>query len=248
MRTTIFRIIAAIGVGWAIVGLLSLASELRFLVDGLSWVVNCSPSVKMTLLAVGRHISAAVFGYREFFVGLFRLLHLPVLPHNWFDVAGIMTTAIGRGLWFSHRAWRIAGSLDERQAAQVERELRELNREETDERRYHIDALSGMGEIYAHGYESFEKQISRYAVIALAMRIQAFKQVLLDVFKTGFPLQKLFDRFELGEHRYPGYPRYQAVTKRIHLAIICDVIYGGLAAVGLSALFGIEYIYRTLAT
>jgi hypothetical protein len=248
MRTTIFRIIAVIGLCWAIVGLLSLASDLRFLVDGLSWVVNCAPSVKMTLLGVGKRISAVVFGYREFFVGLFHLLHLPVLPHNWFDVAGIMTAAIGRGLWFSHHAWRIAGSLDEGQAAQVERELRELSLEETDQRRYHIDALSGMGEIYTHGYESFEKQIRRYTVIALAMRVQAFKKVLLDVFKTGFPLQKLFDRFELGGHGHPGYPRYHAVTKRIHLAIICDVIYGGLAAGGLSALFGIEYIYRTLAT
>jgi hypothetical protein len=248
MRTTIFRIIAVIGVCWAVFGLLSLASELRFLVDGLSWAVNCVPSVKMILLAIGKRVSAAVFSYQEFSVGLFRLMHLPVLPHNWFDVAGIMTAAIGRGLWFSHRAWRIAGSLDEGQAAEVERELRELNREETDRRRYHIDALSGMGEIYTRGYESFEKQIRRYAIIALALHIQAFKQVLLDVFKTGFPLQKLFDRFELGGHRYPSYPKYHAVTKRIHLAIICDVIYGGLAAVALSALFGIEYIYRTVAT
>jgi hypothetical protein len=247
MRTTIFRIVAAIGICWAILALLSLASELRFLVDGLSWAVNFTPPVKMALLTIGKRLTAVVLGYREFLMGLFRLLHLPVLPHNWYDVAGIMTTAVGRGLWMSHRTWRIAGTLDEMQAAQVEQELRDLNREETDERRYQIDALSGMGEIYTHGYECFEKQIRRYLIISLAMRIQAFKQVLLDVFKMGFPLQRLFDRFELGGHRHQDYPRHYGVTKRIRLAIICDVIYGGVAAAGLSVLFAIDYIYRSLA-
>ena len=248
MRTTIFRIVAVIGLCWAILALLSLVSELRFLVDGLSWAVNFTPPVKTALLATGKWLTAAVVGYREFFIGLFRVLHLPVLPHHWYDVAGIMATAVGRGLWLSHRTWRIAGMLDETQAAQVEEELRELNRAETDKRRYQIDALSGMGDIYTHGYECFEKQIRRYVIIALAMHIQAFKQVLLDVFKMSFPLQRLLDRFELGGHLHQGYPRYHSVTKRIHLAIICDVIYGGVAAAGLSVLFAIEYIYRALAT
>jgi hypothetical protein len=248
MRTTIFRIVAVIGLCWATLALLSLASELRFLVDGLSWAVSFAPSVKMALLTVGKRLTAVLVGYREFVTGLSRLLHLPVMPHHWYDVAGIMTVAVGRGLWLSHRTWRIATMLDEVQAAQVEEELRELGREETDKRRYQVDALSGMGEIYTHGYECFEKQIRRYPIIALAMRIGAFKQVLLDVFKMGFPLQRLFDRFELGGHWHQDYPRHYSLTKRIRLAIICDVIYGGLAAAGLSVLFAIEYIYRVLAT
>jgi hypothetical protein len=242
------RIVAVVGLCWAILALLSLASELRFLADGLTWAVNLMPSVKMALLTIGKRLTAVVLGYREFLTGLSRLLHLPMLPHNWYDIAGIMTTAVGRGLWLSHRAWRIAGMLDEMQAAQVEEELRELNREETDKRRFQVDALSSMGEIYTHGYECFERQIRRYLIIALAMRIRAFKQVLLDVFKMGFPLQRLFDRFELGGHWHQDYPRYHSVTKRIHLAIICDMIYGGVAAAGLSILFAIEYIYRALAT
>jgi hypothetical protein len=245
---TIFRIVAVIGLCWAILALLSLASELRFLVDGLSWAVSLTPSVKVALLTIGKRLAAVVLNYREFLTGLSRLLHLPVLPHNWYDVAGIMATAVGRGLWLSHRAWRIAGMLDEMQAAQVEEELRELNREETDKRRYQIDALSSMGEIYTYGYERFEKQIRRYPIIALAMRIRGVKQVLMDVFKMGFPLQRLFDRFELGGHWHQDYPRYHSVTKRIRFAIICDVIYGGVAAAGLSVLFAIDCIYRALAT
>jgi hypothetical protein len=247
MRTAIFRIVAAIGLCWAILALLSLTSELRFLADGLSWAVSFTPSVKAALLAIGRGLTAAVLDYRGFLSSLSRLLHLPVLPHNWYDVAGVMTAAVGRGLWLSHRAWRIAGTLDETQAAQVEEELRELNREETDKRRYQIDALSSMGEIYTNGYERFEKQICRYLIIALAMRMWGVKQILLDVFKMGFPLQRLFDRFELGGHWHQDYPRYHGVTKRIRLAIICDVIYGGVAAAGLSVLFAIDYIYRALA-
>jgi hypothetical protein len=248
MRTIIFRIVAVIGLCWVILALLSLASELRFLVDGLSWAVNFTLSVKMTLLTIGKRLTAVVLVYREFLTGLSRLLHLPVLPHSWYDIAGIMTIAVGRGLWLSHRAWRIASMLDEKQAAQVEEELRELNREEIDKRRYQMDALSSMGEIYTHGYERFEKQISRYPIIALAMRMQVFKQALVDVFKMAFPLQRLFDRFELGGHWHQDYPRYRSITKRIRLAIICDVIYGGVAAAGLSALFAIDCIYRALAT
>jgi hypothetical protein len=247
MRTTIFRIVAIIGLCWAILALLSLASELRFLVDGLSWAVSFTPSVKAALLPIGRRLTVVVLDYRDFLMSLFRLLHLPVLPHSWYDVAGVMTAAVGRGLWLSHRAWRIAGTLDEMQAAQVEAELRELNREETDNGRYQLDALSSMGEIYTNGYERFEKQIRRYLIIALAMRIWGVKQVLLDVFKMGFPLQRLFDRFELGGHWHQDYPRYHGVTKRIRLALICDVIYGGVAAAGLSVLFAIDYIYRALA-
>jgi hypothetical protein len=248
MRTTIFWIVAVIGLCWATLALLSLASDLRFLVDGLGWAVNFTPSLKVGLLAIGKRITAAVLGYREFLMGWSRLLHLPALPHNWYDVAGIMTTAAGRGLWLSHRAWRIAGTLDEMQAAQVEEELRVLNGEVIDKRRYQIDALSSMGEIYTQGYERFEKQIRRYLIIALAMRVQAFKQVLLDVFKMGFPLQRLFDRFELGGHWHQDYPGSRSVTKRIRLAIICDVIYGGVAAAVLSVLFAIDCIYRALAT
>jgi hypothetical protein len=247
MRTSIFQIAGVIGLCWAILALLSLASDLRFLVDGFSWAASFTPSVKVALLAVGKWLTGVVLTYREFLTGLSRPLHLPVLPHNWYDVAGIMTSAVGRGLWLSHRAWRIAGTLDEMQAAQVEEELRELNREETDKRRYQIDALSSMGEIYTHGYERFEKQIRRYLIIALAMHIRGFKQVLQDVFKMGFPLQRLFDRFELGVHCHQDYPRYNSVTKRIRLAIICDVIYGGVAAAGLSVLFAIDCIYRALA-
>jgi hypothetical protein len=248
MRTIIFRIVAVIGLCWAILALISLASELRFLVDGLNWAVSFSPSVKAALLTIGKRLTTVVLSYREFLIGFSRVLHLPVPPHNWYDVAGIMTTAVGRGLWLSHRTWRIAGMLDEMQAAQVEEELRELTREETDERRYQIDALSSMGEIYTYGYERFEKQIRRYLIIALAMHIRGFEQVLQDVFKTSFPLQRLFDRFELGGHRNQDYPRYHSVTKRIRLAIICDVIYGGFAAAGLSVLFAIDCIYRALAT
>jgi hypothetical protein len=247
MRTTISRIVAVIGLCWAILALLSLASELRFLVDGLTWAANFTPPIKMAVFAIGKRLTAVVLGYREFLMGLSRLLHLPVLPHNWYDVAGIMTTAVGRGLWLSHRAWRIAGMLDEKQAAQVEEDLRELNREQTDKRRYQIDALSSVGDIYTHGYECFEKQIRHYLIIALAMRIQAFKQVLLEVFKMGFPLQRLFDRFEVGGH-WPQDSKYHSVRKRIRLAIICDVIYGGVAAAGLWVLFAIDSIYRALAT
>jgi hypothetical protein len=107
MRSTIFRIIAIVAFCWAIFGLLSLLSELRFLVDALDWSIShVSISFKAILLEIGKRISEAVSGYREFVRMIARLLHLPYLPSWVYEVVAVITLSIGRGLWPGERADR----------------------------------------------------------------------------------------------------------------------------------------------
>jgi hypothetical protein len=99
MRRTIFHIIAAIGFCWALFGLVSLLSDLKFLVDGLGWAINHDFSLRALLLEVGRRISAVISSYREFLINLAYSFHLPVFPHYVYDIAGIVGLSAGRGYW-----------------------------------------------------------------------------------------------------------------------------------------------------
>jgi hypothetical protein len=96
-----------VGIGlfcWAVFGLLSLLSELKFLVEAVHWSVgHVSISFKDILLEIGKRISQAVSGYREFVRSVARLLHLPHLSSFLYDVIGVVTFS-GLGYRLGRRA------------------------------------------------------------------------------------------------------------------------------------------------
>jgi hypothetical protein len=98
---SIFNTIIAVGAFcWAVFALLSLLSDLKFLVDAMDWFLgHFSVSFKDILLVIGKRISEAVSGYRELVRGLARLLHLPPIPSVVSDAAGIVLFSISRGSW-----------------------------------------------------------------------------------------------------------------------------------------------------
>ena len=105
MRSAIFRIIAAVAFCWAIFGLLSLLSELKFVIDALDWSIShVSISFKAVLLEIGKRVPPAISGYRELVRILVRLLHLPPLPSFAYDFFGVATYSVGRGYWSYQRA------------------------------------------------------------------------------------------------------------------------------------------------
>jgi hypothetical protein len=117
MRSAIFRVIAVVAFCWAIFGLLSLLSELKFLIDGLDWSIShVSISYKAVLLEVGRRVPQTVSGYHELVRLLAGLLHLPHLPSFVYDVFSVVAFSVGRGFWLYQRSkerrWvRIRGPL-----------------------------------------------------------------------------------------------------------------------------------------
>jgi hypothetical protein len=89
---------------WAAFGLVSLLSELKFLIDGLDWSIShWAISYKDVLLKLGKLVSRAVSGYREFVRSTARLLHLPHLPSYLYDVIGVAALSIGCGYWLGRR-------------------------------------------------------------------------------------------------------------------------------------------------
>lgn len=105
MRSAIFRVIAVVAFCWAIFGLLSLLSELKFVIDGLDWAIShLSISSKAFLLEIGKLIPQAVSGYRELVRALVRVLHLPHLPSFVYDFVGVAVFSVGRGYWSYQRA------------------------------------------------------------------------------------------------------------------------------------------------
>jgi hypothetical protein len=115
MRPTIFRIVAVAGFCWAVFGLLSLLSELKFLIDALNWSVgHVSISLKDILHGLAKWISAVVLGYRDLVRSFFsRVFHIPHLPAVVYDVISITVFSFGRGFWFgllaakqSEAAWK----------------------------------------------------------------------------------------------------------------------------------------------
>jgi hypothetical protein len=103
MRSPI-RIIAVVLFCWAVFGLLSLLSDLKFFVDGVDLsIAHVSILVRDFLLTIGKWISEAVSGYRELVRGLARLLHLPRLPPVLYDVVGVLSFSIGCGFWLGRR-------------------------------------------------------------------------------------------------------------------------------------------------
>lgn len=104
MRSAIFRIIAVVAFCWFIFGLLSLLSELKFVIDGLDWSIShVSISSRSVLLEIGKRVPHVISGYRELVRALARLLHLPHLPSFVYDFSGVAAFSVGRGFWLYQR-------------------------------------------------------------------------------------------------------------------------------------------------
>jgi len=93
---------------WGVCSAFSIFSELKFLVDGWSRLVDQAPiSIHTTLLLVGKWAAALVEDYRAFVHGLVEILHLPRLPQFVYDAIGLVTLSIGRG---SQLGWKAASN------------------------------------------------------------------------------------------------------------------------------------------
>lgn len=185
MRSAIFRVIAAVAFCWAIFGLLSLLSELKFVIDGVGWLVSHFPiSLKPVLLGIGKRVPQAISGYRELVLALARLLHLPHLPSFLFDSVGVVAFSVGRGFWSYQRA-------REKLKIRVFSPLLRLT----------------------HTLENYVG----LRVLRWALHHTKWKDVLGTVKRFVDPV--------------------------IHFAAISSV-YGGGAAIALTALFGIDFMYR----
>jgi hypothetical protein len=104
-----------VGIGlfcWAAFGLLSLLSDLAFVIAAVDWSIgHVSISFKDIILGFGKWISDAVSGYREFVRGVARLLHVPSLPPVVYDVLGVIAFSLGRGYLLGRRALKETAEL-----------------------------------------------------------------------------------------------------------------------------------------
>jgi hypothetical protein len=104
VRSGLAAIIGIVLFCWALVSTFSLASELRFVVDGLNWSIgHWAISFKAVFLEIGRRISEVVLEYRALVHGLVQLLHLPALPHYIYDWLGVISFSVCRGYWLFRR-------------------------------------------------------------------------------------------------------------------------------------------------
>jgi hypothetical protein len=120
MLKLIRRTLAVAFIGWGVLSALSLLSDLQFLADGLSWLINHPLiSLKAESLELGKQISQLVSVYRTL-VESASVLLFPSLPHSTYDGLGLVDSSIGRALWLggqdsiSHVPAALAGMLDTR--------------------------------------------------------------------------------------------------------------------------------------
>jgi hypothetical protein len=251
MRSAIFRIFAAIGFCWLVFGTLSLLSELRFLLDGLDWSVShVSISIKDALLEIGKRISQAVSGYREFVRELVRLLHLPHLPPVMYDVLAILGFSIGRGYWLNSRHRAERNTL-------IDTEIENFlirNKLCTD------DALEKTKKVYRESVLEDMLQVAGAELLPSSPYFNLIKQRPIDSWSEMPKLienlrridrQQRLHSLARGIHRYiwkrflggePFLPK-RSLFYEIELATDC-LVYGGLVCMVLSILFGIDYVYR----
>jgi hypothetical protein len=96
---SILRIIAVVAFCWAVFGLLSLLSELKFVADALNWyVAHVSLALRDIPILIGQYISTTVLAYRDWVREAAALLRLPPDLPSWaYDAVGVVTFSIVRG-------------------------------------------------------------------------------------------------------------------------------------------------------
>jgi len=95
----LLRIIVVVAFCWAVFGLLSLLSDLKFVADAANWyVAHVSLALRDIPIFIGQYMSAAVATYREWVREVAALLHLPPDVPFWaYDALGVVAFSIGRG-------------------------------------------------------------------------------------------------------------------------------------------------------
>jgi len=195
---------------WATVSAFSIFSDLKFLVDGWTWSVDQVPiSIKAIALAIGKHVSGIVGGYREFVHGLVQMLHMPRLPQFVYDAAGVAGFSIGRGRWLVKRS--------------VDRNFK--------------DAVAGIellaGAVRGQLDEAKRKRLKR-----------ASSGGSSPILKMTWRLYEWLSARSKREWRFPWVER---LVKQANWFVATIVVYGGLVAIIIAALFGIDYLYRHFA-
>lgn len=146
------RVVAIVLFCWATVSAFSIFSELKFLIDGWTWSVGQVPiSIKAIALAIGKHVSGIVGGYREFVHGLVQVLHLPYLPQEVYDTGVVAASSMACGNWLFRRAKRKFIE------AEVRLEARRLSEQDTD----------SVYEAYVEEGERLRKRFPLFALSAI---------------------------------------------------------------------------------
>jgi hypothetical protein len=210
---------------WATVSAFSIFSELKFLIDGWTWSVDQVPiSIKAIALATGKYVSGVVGGYRELVHGLVQMLHLPKLPQLLYDAGGIAAFSIGRGV-------------------RIERRIR--------------TTIRAAFELPFVPPRVIKKDMSDRELRELDAQLERTKQILeqagenavkvADAMDRRFPLERLRRRLAILFYKpTPRDPTSEALL-RIVLFVCGAIVYGGLVAGVIAALFGIDYLYRHFA-
>jgi hypothetical protein len=208
---------------WATVSAFSIFSELKFLVDGWTWSVDQVPvTIKSVALAVGKYVSGIIGGYREFVHGLVAMLRLPRLPQLAYDTAGVVVFSVARGY-------------------QLGTAITKKYREEFGGRWAHLppdyaEALEGQAE--GNPYltaEDLRAMRRKYPVRDVARRLhEKLTEIFLVPGRYGHK-----HPYRLGDLKW--------IVWRTMQALAFVLIYGTLVAVLLSALFGIDFLYRHFA-
>jgi hypothetical protein len=198
-------IFAAVLFCWATVSAFSIFSEVKFLVDGWTWSVDQVPtSINVIALAVGKHVSGVVGGYREFVHGLAQMLHLPRLPQVVYDVAGTVAFSIAGGRWIAKRAHSSVYKIDFTRPWNIDENIRLVN-----------------------------ERLQHYP-------IKRFTDAFAIWIEWHLP-RKAEDPDEPPDLR----------NYRCSLFVANAIVYGGLVAIVIAiiitALFGIDYLYRHFA-
>jgi hypothetical protein len=209
---------------WAAVSSFSIFSELKFLVDGWTWSVDHVPiSTKAIALAIGAYVSDIVGGYREFVHGLLQMQQLPRLPQFSFDVLGVMTFSVGRGLrmlfgYIKKRLSEMNRLFGEAKAQRLGPYLLQRNREQV--RADELEKILG---------EPVTEELARKIRRALRRSEPASRLIV----RVSEPLRGLGLR---------SGPLIATCT-----LLVAVLMYIGTTALLIAALFGIDRVYRHFA-
>jgi hypothetical protein len=245
MQMTVTRFAIAVWLCWGVLAILSVLSDLKFVVDAAAWVVDQSVWFEKPLLTVGQGMVAGVTGYRDIVPALARLFGLPIPPHVVLDFLGIASLSIGRGL-------RLADIIAGRMTAPIGQASSITPEQE--------DSLS------ARLQRSWQREQFRQTLWALEPHLQRFFKDVADRYPTvamagrinGFIWRKL-----LGQRiahsvvgasvigAFFGFLQINSQWQRMLFTLSKRasqvIVYGGAAAIVVSALFSIDTIYRSLA-
>jgi hypothetical protein len=199
-------------------------------------------------------VSGIVGRYREFINALVHMLNLPHLPQAIYDTAGIGAFSVGRGVWIGRKVERLLAKDLDSALSDVLKQSPDLKSFTSHTSKFNEDMAAFRGKLSAASSVDETIQIAR-GVSRIVLQHQGRLVVtgsLKEVANTSDTLDK--------RYRLWGYsprlavwlgapPPKQGVTLayRILLRVGHAIIYGGLVACCIAAMFGIDFIYRQFA-